>query len=203
MILAPNIACIAGVFTMGFGIMTSVLTNNVTALAALANGVLPLRKVAQLEAERQHRLEITQTCTAERNPVPTPPAAPERPKAAVMGQDPVPTPPTAPERRPRRWKETLYRRPLRRPIDETIRQAISTEFARRQHEIPVPAELHWHPEKPQLTIRSKELSFVVHFTREDLVVDAELSLAAKMFATRKHRADAVKIIDSVANDLGL
>src|SRR5262249_23945250 len=118
MILAPNIACIAGVFTMGFGMMTSVVTNNVAALAALANGVLPLRKVAQLVAERQNRLEITQTCTMERNPVPTTPAAPERPRAAVMGQDPVPTPPTAPQRRSRRWKETLYRRPLRRPIDE-------------------------------------------------------------------------------------
>src|SRR5262249_11678640 len=61
MILAPNLACIAGVFTMGFGIMASVLTNNVAALGALANGVLPLRKVAQLEAERQHRLEMAQT----------------------------------------------------------------------------------------------------------------------------------------------
>ena len=58
MILAPNIACIAGVFTMGFGIMASVVTNNVAALAALGNGMLPLRKVAQIEAERRHRLEI-------------------------------------------------------------------------------------------------------------------------------------------------
>ena len=32
MILAPNIACIAGVFTMGFGIMASVVTNNVSAI---------------------------------------------------------------------------------------------------------------------------------------------------------------------------
>src|SRR5271157_3939354 len=55
MILAPNIACIAGVFTMGFGIMASVVTNNVAALAALGNGVLPLRKVAQIEAERRQR----------------------------------------------------------------------------------------------------------------------------------------------------
>ena len=65
MILAPNIACIAGVFTMGFGIMASVVTNNVAALAALGNGVLPLRKVAQLEAERRHRLEMSQAVAAE------------------------------------------------------------------------------------------------------------------------------------------
>ena len=69
MILAPNIACIAGVFTMGFGIMASVVTNNVAALAALGNGVLPLRKVAQIEAERRHRLEMTQAHAMERNPV--------------------------------------------------------------------------------------------------------------------------------------
>jgi hypothetical protein len=67
----------------------------------------------------------------------------------------------------------------------------------------VPAELHWHREKPQFTIHSDWLSFIVHFTREDLVVDAELSLTAKMLATRKHREDAVKIIESVADNLGL
>ena len=58
MILAPNIACIAGVFTLGFGIGASVLTNNVAASAALANGLLPMRKVAQIEAERRHMLEM-------------------------------------------------------------------------------------------------------------------------------------------------
>ncbi len=61
MILAPNIACIAGVFMMGLGIMASVATNIVVALAALGNGLLPLRKVAQIEAERRHRLELTQS----------------------------------------------------------------------------------------------------------------------------------------------
>src|SRR5207249_3345900 len=58
MILAPNIACIAGVFTLGFGIGASVVTNNVAALAALVNGLLPMRKVAQLEAERRHLIEM-------------------------------------------------------------------------------------------------------------------------------------------------
>ena len=67
LILAPNIACIVGVFTMGFGIMASVVTNNVTALAALGNGLLPLRKVAQVEAERRHRLEMSRAHALERN----------------------------------------------------------------------------------------------------------------------------------------
>ncbi len=61
MILAPKIACIAGVFTMGSAIMALVLTNNLAALAALGNGVLTLRKVAQFEAQRRHRLELTQS----------------------------------------------------------------------------------------------------------------------------------------------
>ena len=51
MILVPNITCVAGVFTLGFGIGASVVTNNVAALGALANGLWPMRKVAQLEAE--------------------------------------------------------------------------------------------------------------------------------------------------------
>jgi P-type E1-E2 ATPase len=58
MILGPNLACIGGVFTLGFGIGASVITNNVAALAALANGLLPMRRVAELEAERRHLLEI-------------------------------------------------------------------------------------------------------------------------------------------------
>src|SRR6516225_3620712 len=58
MILIPNITCVAGVFTMGFGIGSSVVTNNVAALGALANGLLPMRKVVQLEAERRHQFEI-------------------------------------------------------------------------------------------------------------------------------------------------
>jgi heavy metal translocating P-type ATPase len=61
MILGPNIACIAGVFTLGFGIGASVVTNNIAALAALANGLLPMRRVAQLEAERRHILEMELT----------------------------------------------------------------------------------------------------------------------------------------------
>jgi heavy metal translocating P-type ATPase len=69
LILAPNIACIIGVFTMGFGIMASVVTNNVAALAALGNGILPLRKVAQIEAERRHKLEMSRAYALERNAV--------------------------------------------------------------------------------------------------------------------------------------
>src|SRR5262249_50723347 len=58
LILAPNILCIIGVFTLGFGIAASVLTNNVAALGALLNGVRPMRRVAAYEAERRHLLEL-------------------------------------------------------------------------------------------------------------------------------------------------
>jgi magnesium-transporting ATPase (P-type) len=50
MIVAPNVTNMIGVFTMGFGIMASVITNNVSALAALANGLMPLRKVGRRES---------------------------------------------------------------------------------------------------------------------------------------------------------
>jgi Cu2+-exporting ATPase len=58
MILIPNIACVLGVFTLGFGITESVITNNVAGLGALANGIWPMRKVAHLEAERRHQREL-------------------------------------------------------------------------------------------------------------------------------------------------
>jgi hypothetical protein len=47
------------------------------------------------------------------------------------------------------------------------------------------------------------MSFVVCFTQESLVVDAELSTAAKLLATKQNRESAVQFIDSIANDLGI
>jgi hypothetical protein len=102
-----------------------------------------------------------------------------------------------------RWTETLYTRRLRRPIDGPTREAIANVYSRRRHEIPVPTELLWHPEKPQFTIRARLLSFIVRFSPEVLEVDAELSLAAKAFATQTHRQDAVRFIDSIVTELGL
>jgi len=58
LILVPNILCIVGAFTLGFGVAMSVLTNNIAALGALANGVRPMRKVAAFEAERRHMMEM-------------------------------------------------------------------------------------------------------------------------------------------------
>jgi hypothetical protein len=101
------------------------------------------------------------------------------------------------------WKEKLYERPLKRPLDAETRAAIQSEFRRRRDQIPVPAELSWHSAKPELTIRSQWVSFVVDFSRERMVVDAELSLAAKMFATAENRRQAVEFIESVADHLNL
>jgi cation transport ATPase len=58
LILIPNALCIVGAFTMGFGVMASVITNNVAALAALANGMLPLRRIAQERMEQEMREEL-------------------------------------------------------------------------------------------------------------------------------------------------
>ena len=102
-----------------------------------------------------------------------------------------------------RWKETLYQRPLRRPIDGPTREAISRAYLQRRHEIPIPTELQWHGDEPRFTIRSQWASFIVRFTAEVMTVDAELSLAAKMLATRENRASAVQMIDAIADELGL
>jgi hypothetical protein len=102
-----------------------------------------------------------------------------------------------------RSKETLFKRRLRRPLDEQTRAAISGEFARHRDRLPLRAEFNWHPEKPQFTISSSLLSFIVQFTEVDLVVDAELSLAARMLATPENRRSLVRFIESIANDLQL
>jgi hypothetical protein len=93
------------------------------------------------------------------------------------------------------------RRPLRHPIDETIRRATSDEFSRRHHQLSVPAELHWDWENSQFTLRANGLVFTMHLTGADLVVDAELVPAATLLATQRHREEAAKIVESTANDL--
>jgi Cu2+-exporting ATPase len=62
LILVPNAACIAGAFTLGFGVMASVLTNNVAAIAALANGMAPLRQLRreQEAAENEEARALAQ-----------------------------------------------------------------------------------------------------------------------------------------------
>jgi Cu2+-exporting ATPase len=60
MILWPNGFCAAGAFFLGFGIMHSMVFNNVSALFALGNGLLPMRKVAALQAEREVEQELAQ-----------------------------------------------------------------------------------------------------------------------------------------------
>ena len=102
-----------------------------------------------------------------------------------------------------RWKEKLYERALKRPIDDQTKAIIHSEFHRRKDQIPVPAELSWHAAKPEFTIRARGFVFVVNFTHDRMIVDAELSLAAKMFATDENRRHAVRFIESVANELNL
>ncbi|PTX97297.1 heavy metal translocating P-type ATPase [Verrucomicrobia bacterium LW23] len=50
-IIVPNAICITGAFLFGFGVMHSMIFNQIGAIFALANGLLPLRRVAQAQAE--------------------------------------------------------------------------------------------------------------------------------------------------------
>src|SRR5262245_23201193 len=68
LILIPNVLCIIGAFTMGFGVMASVVTNNVAALAALANGLLPLRRIKQELAEQEREEELREFENLEPSP---------------------------------------------------------------------------------------------------------------------------------------
>jgi hypothetical protein len=102
-----------------------------------------------------------------------------------------------------RFKEKLCERPLRRQLDGPTRDAIQSEFERRRHLIPVAAELHWDPARPELTIRSKWASFLIQFNAESLVVIVDLSLTAKVVATDEHRRRAIQIIEEVADELDL
>lgn len=100
------------------------------------------------------------------------------------------------------WKEKLFERRMRRPLDPELKQAVETEVGRRIHDLPVRSEAHWHATRPELTIKSHWLSLIVSF-QDNLVVNAELSLAAKMMITDENRKQAVAMIESIADGLGL
>ena len=55
LILVPNLFCIAGAFFAGFGVMHSMIFNQVGGMLAVANGLLPLRNVAKLRQEKERR----------------------------------------------------------------------------------------------------------------------------------------------------
>jgi heavy metal translocating P-type ATPase len=56
LIIVPNIICVSGAFLAGFGVMHSMVFNQIGAVFALINGLLPLRKVAEAQAENDRFL---------------------------------------------------------------------------------------------------------------------------------------------------
>jgi P-type E1-E2 ATPase len=59
LILIPNAICIGGAFFAGFGVMHSMVFNQLGGLLALGNGLLPLRKVAAAQAEQDRLAELS------------------------------------------------------------------------------------------------------------------------------------------------
>lgn len=57
LILGSNLICIGGAFFAGFGVMHSMVFNQIGGLLALGNGLLPLRKVAEAQAEKDKLTE--------------------------------------------------------------------------------------------------------------------------------------------------
>ena len=57
LIIVPNIICVSGAFLAGFGVMHSMVFNQIGAVFALINGLLPLRKVAEAQAEKDRIIE--------------------------------------------------------------------------------------------------------------------------------------------------
>jgi heavy metal translocating P-type ATPase len=55
LILIPNLFCIGGAFVAGFGVMHSMIFNQIGGMLALGNGLRPLRKAAALRAAKERR----------------------------------------------------------------------------------------------------------------------------------------------------
>lgn len=68
MLVVPNAVCVAGVFALGWGVMASVVLNNISALAALANGLIPMRRAMALERVRTARQRPAGSPLAQKTP---------------------------------------------------------------------------------------------------------------------------------------
>jgi Cu2+-exporting ATPase len=55
LILLPNLFCIGGAFVAGFGVMHSMIFNQIGGMLALGNGLLPLRKAAAVRDAKERR----------------------------------------------------------------------------------------------------------------------------------------------------
>jgi hypothetical protein len=102
-----------------------------------------------------------------------------------------------------RRKERLFERPLKRPVDDAVRQAIEAEIHRRRHEFPIPIELGWAQGQQSFTIASKWFNLLVDFAQDRMVVDAELTLAARVLATESNRQKLIAIINDSFDKLKL
>ena len=57
-ILASNLVCVAGALFGGFGVMHSMVFNQIGGLLAVGNGLLPLREASQLQREKDQLAEF-------------------------------------------------------------------------------------------------------------------------------------------------
>ena len=55
LIVIPNLICIAGAFFAGFGVMHSMVLNQIGGMLALGNGLLPLRRSSKVRAAKERR----------------------------------------------------------------------------------------------------------------------------------------------------
>jgi heavy metal translocating P-type ATPase len=58
LIVIPNLLCIGGAFFAGFGVMHSMVFNQIGGMLAVANGLLPLRQASRLKASKEQRLPV-------------------------------------------------------------------------------------------------------------------------------------------------
>jgi Cu2+-exporting ATPase len=229
LILAPNGLCIAGAFTMGFGVMMSVLTNNVAALAALANGMLPLRRIAQAQADSQLEQDkrVAKGLAGQVEPVTTleihTPEAdiqievcdPEEQDATTDQEIVVDVPAPAfdavaeedtinvVEPSFDHLGDCLFERPLKRTLDGELRRAILEAAMSRSDQLPFQADFEWHASDPVLHFKSSILPLSAAFAPGRIAVYAKLSLATRMLVTESNRRRAIRFIEEIADELDL
>lgn len=99
--------------------------------------------------------------------------------------------------------DLLHERPMKQPLDKTIRQRVLDWARRRSSRPPLAVECEWHSVEPVLSVKSKLATMNVAFDSERMAVYARMPLATRMLATEANRTCAIGVIEEIADELDL
>lgn len=99
--------------------------------------------------------------------------------------------------------QKIYERPLKKPVDGTVKAAITQFLSQYENAVPVEVSYAWDAKKPVLRVDTKLVSWTVVFAPERVVVFVHVSMAGRVLNTARNRQKVIDLLDTVVTQLDL